>query len=223
MLDNILDGDDSIGAFGHDAARRDRHRFTGLECARRGQSGSDPSDNRQHAGRIRRTNGEAVHRRARERRQVDRRASVLGEHASGGRVERHRLSRQAAGPREDRLKRLFDREQARQARRILGAVISVIVPVYNEERSVGLLYEELQAALDPLPDEWEVVYVDDGSTDESFAALTRLHSRAANVRVVRLRRNFGKAAALAAGFAAATGDIVLTIDGDLQDDPSEIP
>ncbi len=102
-------------------------------------------------------------------------------------------------------------------------MISVIVPIYNEERSVGLLYEELQAALDPLQDEWEVVYVDDGSTDESFAALTRLHSRATNVRVVRLRRNFGKAAALAAGFAAATGDVVVTIDGDLQDDPSEIP
>ncbi len=102
-------------------------------------------------------------------------------------------------------------------------MISVVVPVYNEERSVGLLYEELQAALDPLPDEWEVVYVDDGSTDDSFSALTRLHSRAGNVRVVRLRRNFGKAAALAAGFAEATGDIVVTLDGDLQDDPSEIP
>jgi dolichol-phosphate mannosyltransferase len=102
-------------------------------------------------------------------------------------------------------------------------VISVVVPVYNEERSVALLYEELEAALDPLPDEWEAVYVDDGSTDESFAALTRLHSRAGNVRVVRLRRNFGKAAALAAGFAEATGDVVVTIDGDLQDDPSEIP
>ena len=223
MLDNILDGDDGIGTFGNDAARRDRHRLAGLERARRGQSCSDPSDDRQRAGRVGRANGEAVHRRARERRQVDRRTSILGEHASGGRAERHRLRRQAAGPRENRRERLFDREQARQGRRILGAVISVVVPVYNEERSVGLLYEELQAALDPLPDEWEVVYVDDGSTDESFAALTRLHSRAANVRVVRLRRNFGKAAALAAGFAEATGDVVVTIDGDLQDDPSEIP
>jgi glycosyltransferase involved in cell wall biosynthesis len=102
-------------------------------------------------------------------------------------------------------------------------VISVVVPIYNEERSVALLYEELQAALDPLDDEWEAVYVDDGSTDDSFGALTRLHARAANVRVVRLRRNFGKAAALAAGFAQAQGDVVVTIDGDLQDDPSEIP
>jgi dolichol-phosphate mannosyltransferase len=102
-------------------------------------------------------------------------------------------------------------------------VISVVVPVYNEERSVALLYEELQAALDPLGEPWEVVYVDDGSTDESFAALTRLHARNDNVRVVRMRRNFGKAAALAAGFAQTGGDVVVTIDGDLQDDPAEIP
>jgi glycosyltransferase involved in cell wall biosynthesis len=102
-------------------------------------------------------------------------------------------------------------------------VISVVVPVRNEERSIALLHEELQAALDPLSDEWEAVYVDDGSTDGSFASLTRLHAREDNVRVVRLRRNFGKAAALAAGFGQAAGDRVVTIDGDLQDDPSEIP
>ena len=102
-------------------------------------------------------------------------------------------------------------------------MISVVVPVHNEERSIGLLHEELQAALDPLGEEWEAVYVDDGSTDESFSALTRLHAREDNVRVVRLRRNFGKAAALAAGFAHAAGERVVTIDGDLQDDPSEIP
>jgi len=102
-------------------------------------------------------------------------------------------------------------------------VVSVVVPVYNEERSVALLYDELQSALDPLDDAWEAVYVDDGSTDGSFAALTRLHARADNVRVVRLRRNFGKAAALAAGFAQVGGDVIVTIDGDLQDDPAEIP
>ena len=102
-------------------------------------------------------------------------------------------------------------------------MISVVVPLHNEERSIGLLHEELQAALDPLGEEWEAVYVDDGSTDESFSALTRLHAREDNVRVVRLRRNFGKAAALAAGFAQAAGERVVTIDGDLQDDPSEIP
>jgi glycosyltransferase involved in cell wall biosynthesis len=102
-------------------------------------------------------------------------------------------------------------------------VISVVVPVHDEERSVGLLYEELQASLDPLDEPWEAVLVDDGSTDGSFGALTRLHAAAPNVRVVRLRRNFGKSAALAAGFAVAEGDTVVTIDGDLQDDPAEIP
>jgi glycosyltransferase involved in cell wall biosynthesis len=102
-------------------------------------------------------------------------------------------------------------------------VLSVVVPVYNEERSVELLYDEIAAALDPLDHEWEAVFVDDGSTDGSFAALTRLHSRAPNVRVVRLRRNFGKAAALAAGFAQASGDVIATLDADGQDDPAELP
>jgi dolichol-phosphate mannosyltransferase len=102
-------------------------------------------------------------------------------------------------------------------------VLSVVVPIRNEERSVALLYDELAAALDPLGEAWEAVFVDDGSTDGSFAALTRLHAAATNVRVVRLRRNFGKAAALMAGFDQSQGDTIVTIDGDLQDDPSEIP
>ena len=102
-------------------------------------------------------------------------------------------------------------------------MISVVVPVHEEERTVALLFEELQAALDPLGEPWEAVFVDDGSTDGSFAALTRLHNGHDNVRVVRLRRNFGKAAALAAGFANVQGDVVVTIDADLQDDPAEIP
>jgi dolichol-phosphate mannosyltransferase len=102
-------------------------------------------------------------------------------------------------------------------------VISVVVPVHDEERSVALLYEELQAALEPTGEPWEAIFVDDGSLDGSFAALTRLHAHEANVRVVRLRRNFGKSAALAAGFSHAQGEVVVTIDGDLQDDPAEIP
>jgi glycosyltransferase involved in cell wall biosynthesis len=101
-------------------------------------------------------------------------------------------------------------------------VISVVVPVHDEERSLDPLYDELRAALDPLGD-WEVVFVDDGSTDGSFAALTRLNADAPNVKVVRLRRNFGKSAALAAGFRHAGGELVVTIDADLQDDPAEIP
>ncbi len=102
-------------------------------------------------------------------------------------------------------------------------MISVVIPVHDEERSVALLYEELEAALEPDGEPWEAVFVDDGSTDGTFAALTRLHARTANTRVVRLRRNFGKSTALAAGFAQAEGETIVTIDGDLQDDPAEIP
>jgi len=102
-------------------------------------------------------------------------------------------------------------------------VISVVVPVYNEERSVALLADELDSALQPLGTPWETIFVDDGSTDGTFAAVTRLHAARDDVVVVRLRRNFGKAAALAAGFAQARGDVIVTIDGDLQDDPAEIP
>ena len=102
-------------------------------------------------------------------------------------------------------------------------MISIVIPVHNEERSVALLLDEIGSALQPLEQPWEAVFVDDGSEDGTFGALTRLHAATGNVRVVRLRRNFGKAAALQAGFEAAAGDVVVTIDGDLQDDPAEIP
>jgi len=101
-------------------------------------------------------------------------------------------------------------------------VISVVIPVRDEEQSVAPLLEELAEVLDPLGD-WEAVFVDDGSTDGTFAALTRLHAERTNVRIVRLRRNFGKAAALQAGFGQAEGDVIVTMDGDGQDDPHEIP
>jgi len=102
-------------------------------------------------------------------------------------------------------------------------VISVVIPVHDEERSVALLYDELVAAFSGDGRAWEAVFVDDGSTDGTFEALARLHDANDNVRVVRLRRNFGKATALDAGFGEAAGDVIVTIDGDLQDDPAEIP
>ncbi|HSL63670.1 MAG TPA: glycosyltransferase family 2 protein [Gaiellaceae bacterium] len=101
-------------------------------------------------------------------------------------------------------------------------MLSVVVPVRNEQPTLEPLVEELAVVLDPLAP-WELVVVDDGSTDGTFSALTRLHAERDNLRVVRLRRSFGKAAALAAGFAHAGGDPIVTIDGDLQDDPAEIP
>jgi glycosyltransferase involved in cell wall biosynthesis len=102
-------------------------------------------------------------------------------------------------------------------------VVSVVVPLLNEEHSLDALYHEIAVALDPRGEPWEVVFVDDGSTDGSLGVLTRLHDEATNVVVVHLRRNFGKAAALQAGFHEARGDVVVTIDADLQDDPAEIP
>jgi glycosyltransferase involved in cell wall biosynthesis len=102
-------------------------------------------------------------------------------------------------------------------------VISVVVPLFNEERSLETLYREIAEALEQQGQPYEVIFVDDGSTDGSLTALAQLHSETTNVVVVHLRRNFGKAAALQAGFLEARGDMVVTIDADLQDDPGEIP
>jgi len=102
-------------------------------------------------------------------------------------------------------------------------VISVVVPLLNEEQSLEALYHEIANALEPLDQEFEVVFVDDGSTDGSLSVLSRMHDELPNVVVIHLRRNFGKAAALQAGFLEAKGDLVVTIDADLQDDPAEIP
>jgi glycosyltransferase involved in cell wall biosynthesis len=102
-----------------------------------------------------------------------------------------------------------------------ASLVSVIVPLFNEEHTLRSLYEELAVALDP-QGSWEVVFVDDGSTDGSYGELMKLHAAFGNLRVVRLRRNFGKSAALAAGFEEARGEVIVTIDADLQDDPAEI-
>jgi glycosyltransferase involved in cell wall biosynthesis len=102
-------------------------------------------------------------------------------------------------------------------------VISVVVPLLNEEHSLETLYHEIANALEPLDQGFEVVFVDDGSTDGSLSVLSRMHDELPNVVVIHLRRNFGKAAALQAGFLESKGDLVITIDADLQDDPAEIP
>src|SRR4051795_11588907 len=102
-------------------------------------------------------------------------------------------------------------------------LLSVVVPLLNEEATLEQLYRELETALAVAGLEWEVVFVDDGSSDGSYRELVRLHAAHLHIRVVRLRRNFGKAAALAAGIEVAAGEIVVTMDADLQDDPAEIP
>jgi glycosyltransferase involved in cell wall biosynthesis len=106
---------------------------------------------------------------------------------------------------------------------VRSRLVSIVVPLLNEEATVASLYEEVREALATLEDAWELVYVDDGSTDGSYRELVRMHAAYENVRVVRLRRNFGKAAALAAGIEVAAGEVIVTMDADLQDDPAEIP
>ena len=101
--------------------------------------------------------------------------------------------------------------------------LSIVVPLLNEEATLEPLYRELRVSLASTGLEWEVVFVDDGSSDGSYRELVRLHAAHLNIRVVRLRRNFGKAAALAAGIEVAAGDVIVTMDADLQDDPAEIP
>jgi len=100
--------------------------------------------------------------------------------------------------------------------------VSVVVPAYNEAESLPHLWDRLRTVLQSYPD-WEVVIVSDGSTDQTNKIVERFHQTEPRIRLVALRRNRGKSAALMAGFKAVTGDQIITIDADLQDDPDEIP
>jgi glycosyltransferase involved in cell wall biosynthesis len=100
---------------------------------------------------------------------------------------------------------------------------SVIVPLYNEAENVTILLRELREVLEGVDRRWEVVFVDDGSTDGTTEALRTMALEDARIRTVVFRRNFGQTAALSAGFDNARGDIVISMDGDLQNDPRDIP
>lgn len=101
--------------------------------------------------------------------------------------------------------------------------ISVVVPLYNEEDNVQLLYEEIRGVLDTMAEQAEIVFVDDGSRDATLAKLEAIQAGDDHVRVVSLRRNFGQTAAMTAGFDHARGGVIITMDGDLQNDPHDIP
>lgn len=101
--------------------------------------------------------------------------------------------------------------------------ISVVVPLYNEEESIPELFDQIRKVSAGAGEPFEVIFVDDGSTDGSYRVLSDLHRREDHVKVIRFRRNFGKSAALSVGFAEAQGEFVVTLDADLQDDPAEIP
>ncbi|MFC1926566.1 glycosyltransferase family 2 protein [Chloroflexota bacterium] len=101
--------------------------------------------------------------------------------------------------------------------------LSVIIPVLNEEESLELLYSKLTSVLERLDKAYEILIIDDGSTDRSFEVLARLHQQDNRLKVIRFRRNFGQTSAFSAGFDHAQGDILITLDADLQNDPEDIP
>lgn len=101
--------------------------------------------------------------------------------------------------------------------------LSIVVPVYNEEENISHLYERIRSALEQSALNYELILVDDGSSDRSFMLLKDVAAGDDRVRVIRFRRNFGQTAAMAAGFDAARGRVVVPMDGDLQNDPTDIP
>ncbi|MCY4021535.1 MAG: glycosyltransferase family 2 protein [Chloroflexi bacterium] len=100
--------------------------------------------------------------------------------------------------------------------------ISVVIPVYNEEGNIDRLYQELTAALEDIGRDFEVVAINDGSSDRTYDMLNDLQAKDARWHIIHFRRNFGQTAAMAAGFDAARGEVIITIDADLQNDPRDI-
>jgi glycosyltransferase involved in cell wall biosynthesis len=101
--------------------------------------------------------------------------------------------------------------------------VSIVIPLRDEEPNIRPLIDELGAVLDPLSISYEVILVDDGSTDRTFEELVAVQQRDARLKIVRLAKNYGQTAAFAAGFAQARGAVIVTSDGDLQNDPNDIP
>ncbi len=101
--------------------------------------------------------------------------------------------------------------------------LTVVIPLYNEEDSLKELHQQLRTGLSRVTNKYEVIFIDDGSTDKSFDVLRGLKRLDNRMKIIRFRRNYGKSAALSVGFENAQGNIVITMDADLQDDPAEIP
>lgn len=98
-------------------------------------------------------------------------------------------------------------------------MLSIIIPAYNEEKNIPLLYSQIKKSV---KQKYEIIFIDDGSTDNTFRVLNKLHQKDKSVKVIQFRKNFGKTPSLMAGFKLAKGDIVITMDADLQDDPQNI-
>lgn len=101
--------------------------------------------------------------------------------------------------------------------------ISIVIPSYNEEECLTLLYISLKEEFDKLDLNYELIFVDDGSTDSTYAVLSELHNKYPEVRVIKFRKNYGQTAGMSAGFKHARGKVIISMDGDLQNDPKDIP
>lgn len=101
--------------------------------------------------------------------------------------------------------------------------LSIVIPIFNEEENVALIYEEVKGVLNGMEVEYEILFIDDGSTDNSLNILKEIQNHDPSVIVISFRKNFGQTAAMSAGFDYAIGDVIVTIDGDLQNDPRDIP
>jgi glycosyltransferase involved in cell wall biosynthesis len=102
-------------------------------------------------------------------------------------------------------------------------MLSVVIPAYNEEENVPILYEKLKKVLDSLGEDYEIIFVDDGSTDGTYQRLKQLAEKDSRLKVIRFKTNYGQTAAMSAGFEHAKGDVIITLDADLQNDPEDIP
>lgn len=104
-----------------------------------------------------------------------------------------------------------------------GTFLSIVIPVYNEEENLRPLHAEIASAVDGRYDGVEIIFVNDGSTDRSLAVLRELHNQDPRVKIIHFRKNFGQSAAISAGFEFSRGDVCVTLDADLQNDPADIP
>ena len=102
-------------------------------------------------------------------------------------------------------------------------MISIVIPIHNEEPAILPLYDRLASVMERVRKPYEILFIDDASTDRSFELLANLVETDARLKVIRLRRNFGQTAALSAGFDEAQGNVIISLDGDLQHDPEDIP
>ncbi len=126
-------------------------------------------------------------------------------------------------PRGDQQQHQRQQQQMQQRQQQAWTDISVVIPLYNEDESLRELHQQLRSTLGRMNVRYELLFVDDGSTDRSFQVLRDLKRNDKHIKIIRFRRNYGKSAALSVGFEKAIGNIVITMDADLQDDPAEIP